>query len=290
MPAQKPLVGITFMVLSCALLATKDGLAKTFLDQVGPAQIIWIQYAGTFTTMALIAAPKHGWRVFKPAPLGGQFMRGAFSAAAVASLYWSLTYIPLAEATAMFMLSPVIVALLSPMLLGERIDIGRKFAIAIGFAGVLVILKPGLGGDARGYYIGLMAGTFMGLYLIANRKLAASSPPVLNIAHNALTGALAFSPFLPFFWQAPPAAVAPKLAALLVLAVVGQGLMISSFIYAPASVLAPFTYAMLVFAALIGYVAFGTFPDLASWAGIALIVGAGLFIANRERQPTARKA
>ncbi len=289
MAVHKPLLGIGLMVLSTAVLATKDGLAKTFLDQVGPAQMIWFQYTGTFVIMALISAPTYGWRVFKPAPLDGQFLRGAFSAAAVAALYWALTYIPLADATAMFMLGPIVVTTLSPFLLGERIGIRRKIAIAVGFLGVLVILKPGFGGDVTGYYIGLLAGVLLGLYFISNRKLAGSSPPLLNVTHNGLMGALALTPFLPLFWHTPPLPVVPKLAALIALAVVGQGLMITAFNYAPAAVIAPYTYAMLVFAALVGYLAFGTFPDIATWFGIALIVGAGVFIAHRERQLAAMR-
>lgn len=287
MTSHRPLAGIAFMVMSCALLASKDGLAKTFLDQVGPAQIIWIQYVGTFIATALIAAPKYGWRVLQPAPLGGQFFRGAVSAGAVASLYWALTYIPLAEATAMFMLSPVVVALLSPMLLGERIDNARRVAIAVGFAGVLVMLKPGFGGSGVGYLIGVMAGFLMAAYFIANRRLAASSPPLINVAHNALMGAIALTPFLPLFWQTPPMALVPKLGGIVALAVIGQGLMISSFSFAPANVVAPYTYAMLVFAALIGWAVFGNLPDAAGWTGITLIVGAGLFIAQRERRGAA---
>ena len=129
-----------------------------------------------------------------------------------------------------------------------------------------------------------LAGVLLGLYFIFNRKLAGSSPPLLNVTHNALMGGLALTPFLPLFWHMPPASVSPKLVALVALAVVGQGLMISAFNYAPAGVIAPYSYAMLVFAAVIGYLAFGTFPDLATWIGIALIVGAGLFIAHRERR------
>ena len=284
MAVHKPLTGIALMVLSTAILSTKDGLAKTFLDQVGPVQIIWIQYTGTFLTMALIAAPYHGWAVLRPAPIGGQLLRGALSAAAVSALYWSLTYIPLADATAMFMLSPIVVALLSPLLLGEQIGMRRMMTVAAGFAGVLVILKPGFGGNAFGYTIGLLAGVLMGLYFIANRMLAGAAPPLLNIAHNGLMGALALTPFLPLFWHTPPASLGPKLAALVALAVVGQGLMISAFIFAPAGVIAPYTYAMLLFAVLIGYLGFGTFPDIATWIGIALIVGAGLVIARLERR------
>ena len=252
MPDHKPLLGIALMVLSTAILATKDGLAKSFLDQVSPVETIWFQYVGNFVTMALISAPKHGWLVLRPMPLGGQFARGALSAAAVFGLYWSLTYLPLADATAMFMLSPLVVTLLSPLLLGEKVGPRRMIAVAVGFAGVLVILKPGFGGNAVGYLIGLGAGVLMGLYFIANRRLAGSSPPLLNVTHNALMGGLALTAFLPLFWQPPPVAVMPKLAALVALAVVGQALMISSFNFAPAGVIAPYSYGMLLFAVLIG--------------------------------------
>jgi drug/metabolite transporter (DMT)-like permease len=283
MPDQKPLVGIALMVLSCAFLASKDGLGKSFLDQVGPMHMIWFQYIGNAAVMALIAAPRHGWATVRPSPAGWQFFRGAASAFAVSTLYWALTYIPLADATAMFNLAPVVVTALSPLVLGERIGWRRAVAVGVGFAGVLVILRPGFGGSAPGYYIGLLAGCFLALYFIGNRKLAGLAPPLLNVTHNALTGAIVLTAFLPLFWQPVPAEAWPKLALLIALAVFGQALMILSFNYAPAAVVAPFTYAMLVFAAIIGYVVFGTFPDLATWAGIALIVGAGLYIAHRER-------
>lgn len=272
------------MVLSCALLAAKDGVAKSFLDLVGPIHIVWFQYVGNSIVMSLVAAPRHGAAVIRPAPVVLQFVRGAMSAAGVSTLYWSLSYIPLADATAMFMVAPVIVAALSPWLLGERIDLQRTLAILVGFAGVLVVLRPGLGGSATGYYIGLLSGVFLALYYIANRKLAGIAPPLLNVVHNALTGAIILSLFLPLFWRPVPAEAYPKLAAIIGLAVVGQAAMISSFNYAPAATVAPFTYAMLVFAALIGLVFFGTFPDPVTWLGIGLIVGAGLFIAHRERQ------
>lgn len=290
MADHKPLLGIALMVLATAFLAAKDGLGKSFLDQVGPVHMIWFQYVGNFAVMALIAAPRHGLQVVRPRPLGLQLLRGAVSAATVSTLYWSLSYIPLADATAMFMLSPIVVALLSPYLIGERLDLPRKAAIALGFCGVLLVLKPGMGGDAFGYYVGLLAGVLMGLFFIANRKLAASSPPLLNVTHNALVGGIVLSLFLPLFWQTPPPAVWGKLAALIALAVIGQALMISAFMFAPAGTIAPFTYGMLVFAAIIGYFAFGTFPDAVTWGGIVLIVGAGLFIAQHERQLAAAKA
>ena len=289
MNSSKPLVGIGLMVLSTAFLASKDGLAKTFLDQVGPVQIIWVQYVGNFIAMALISAPRHGWNVIAPRPLGWQLFRGAASAAGVATLYWALTYIPLADATAMFMLAPVVVTMLSPLLLGERIGLHRWIAVGVGFAGVICILRPGFGGDMRGYYIALLAGFLLGFYLIGNRRLAGLAPPLLNVTHNALMGGILLTLLLPLVWQPIPLTAMPKLAGIVVLAIFGQALMISSFNYAAATVVAPFTYAMLVFAAIIGYVVFGTVPDVPTWIGMMLIVGAGLYIAHRERQAAAKR-
>lgn len=284
MTLHKPLQGILLMLIAMAALASKDGLAKSFIDEMGPFQIIWIQFTGTFIIMGLICLPKYGWKVFNPKPVGGQFIRGALNAVAIAALYWALRYIPLADATAMFMFAPAIVTVLSPVFLNERIGRYRTLAVAFGFCGVLVILKPGFGGDPLGYYIGLASGVLMGLYFIANRRLAGAQPPLLNITHNGLMGAIALTPFLPLFWEPVSASIHTELVVLVLLAIVGQGLMISSFIFAPAVVIAPYSYALLVFAALIGYFSFGTVPDPLTWVGIAMIVGSGLTIAFRERK------
>ncbi|MEM8971358.1 MAG: DMT family transporter, partial [Pseudomonadota bacterium] len=276
MNTNKPLLGIFLMIASTAVLSAKDGLAKTFVEQVNPVQMIWIQFIGTFVIMSLITLPRHGIRTFMPKPVFGQFIRGALNAVAIVALYWSLIYIPLADATAMFMFAPTIVTLLSPFLLGEKLGIRRAIAVGVGFAGVIVILRPDLSGDTLGYYIGLLSGILIGLYFIANRKLAGAQPPILNITHNGLLGGLALTPFLQLFWTPVDPANLPKLAAIIALAVVGQALMISAFMYATAVTLAPFSYAFIVFATAIGYFVFGDFPDQITWIGIALIVASGL--------------
>ena len=284
MTTNKPLLGILLMLASTAVLSAKDGLAKTFVTEVNPVQMIWIQFVGTFIVMSLVTLPRHGLRTFTPRPVIGQFIRGALNAVAIVALYWSLIYIPLADATAMFMFAPTIVTLLSPFLLGEKLGIRRGVAVGVGFAGVIVILRPDLSGDAIGYYIGLLSGILIGLYFIATRKLAGAQPPLLNITHNALLGGLALTPFFQLFWIPVEPDNLPNLAAIIALAVVGQALMISAFMFATAVTLAPFSYAFIVFATAIGYFVFGDFPDQITWIGIALIVASGLFIAIREIQ------
>jgi drug/metabolite transporter (DMT)-like permease len=132
MQQHRPLFGIALMVLSSVFLAVKDGLAKTFLDQVSPLQMIWTQYVGSFLVLALFAASRHGLKVLQPEPVGGQVIRGTLSAAAVGTLYWALTYVPLADATAVFMCAPLFVALLAPLVLNEHLDIMRMAPSLLG--------------------------------------------------------------------------------------------------------------------------------------------------------------
>ena len=283
MTKTSPIIGIFLMIFASALLAGKDGLAKTFLDRVEPFQLIWMQFAGTFLVLGLIAIPKHGWRVFQPQPLGEQFLRGTFNISAVVSLYFAISFIPLADATAMMLFAPAVATILSPLVLGEKIGIMRVGAVIVGFAGVLAILRPGLSGDPLGYYFGLGSGVLLGGYFLFNRRLAGGQPIILGITHNALMGTLAATPFLPFFWRPVPETLYFLLTICLAMAVVGQGAMITSFKFAPAAVISPYSYTMLIFAVAIGFFVFGTVPDASTWVGIVLIVGSGIFIAYRER-------
>ena len=91
MTKTSPIIGIFLMVFASAILAGKDGLAKTLLDRVEPFQLIWMQFSGTFLVAALIAIPKYGWRVFQPQPLSEQFLRGTINISAVVSLYFSIS-------------------------------------------------------------------------------------------------------------------------------------------------------------------------------------------------------
>lgn len=282
----KALCGILLMVLASGFLSSKDGIVKTLVGAVDPLQILWIQFAGVFVAIALISLPKHGSAVFFPASPFKQLVRGMLNVGAVLCFFWALKYIPLADATAMMLFAPIVVTILSPFFLGEKIGPLRIIAAAIGFCGVLVILRPGFSGDLTGYYFGLMAGILLGCYFIANRRLAEAQHFLLNIAHNSLMGALTLTPFVLYFWEPIPESVNLKLLIIVLLSIIGQGCLISSFRFAPAAIISPYSYTMLLFAASIGYFVFGAVPDAVSWVGMVLIVGSGLYIAHRERRLT----
>ena len=284
MPKYNVLIGIFLIVLASAILSSKDGIVKTIVSQVTPIQIVWIQFVGVFLVMALISMPKHGVKVFWPSSPGAQFIRGALNVGAVLAFFWALKYIPIADATAMMLFAPIVATIASPFLLGEKIGIMRVSAAVFGFVGVLVILRPGLAGDSTGYYFGFAAGIMLGLTFIANRKLGETQPFLLNITYNALMGSLALTPLVILLWEPIPATANLMLVFIVILSVVGQGCMISSFKFGPAAVISPYFYTALIFAALIGYLVFGDIPDTTSWIGMALIVGSGLYIAHRERR------
>lgn len=284
MTTQKPLLGVGLMTLAMALFIVKDSFVKLIVQDVSPPQILWLQFTAIFLVMALVCVPKLGLKVLIPKPFGWQLMRGTASVAAIGMFYWSLYFIPLADATVMASVAPSVVALLSPFMLGERIGPRRIAAVGVGFLGVLIILRPGFGGQSVGYAIAVVAGCLMALFFIGNRRLAGLHPPLVTIAHNALIGSVLLAPVVPLIWVDPLPGHGFHLTGFLIFAVIGQSLMVTSFQFAPAAVIAPYQYTNVVFAIIGGYILFGTFPDALVWAGIVLIVGAGIYIALRERE------
>lgn len=285
MQSPKLFLGIFLMIMAMFLFASKDGIAKVIVREVNPAELIWIQFTFTFIILAIATARKYGLRALKPSPLGLQVMRGTASFGGIGCFYWTLQYIPIADATAMVLIAPIVVTALSPCLLHEKIGVYRTCAVLVGFVGVLIILRPGFRGDIEGYLIGLLTGVLYGFNYIGNRRLGGLHPPLVNIAYNVLPGVVLLAPVMLFVWETPPAMLLNfSLPAFLVIAFVAHCCMISAFLFAPASVIAPYQYTVIVFASIIGYVFFATFPDFATWIGIALIVAAGILIALREAQ------
>jgi drug/metabolite transporter (DMT)-like permease len=283
MKQNRPLIGISFMIASMAVFAVKDGIAKQLVTYVGPLQLIWMQYAFTFVALALITFPRHGLAAFRPEPVGVQLFRGISALSGVALFYWALSYIPLADTWAMALVAPLVVTALSPFLLGERVGIRRILAVIVGFVGVLVMLRPGFGGSGVGHVIALGSGLMFGCNFLGNRMVAGLHAPLITIAYNVVLSAFLLAPVMPFVWVGPASGDELAWIWFVVLSLLGHGLMVLSFGFGPAPIIAPYQYSAIVFAAIAGYLMFGDFPDNWTWAGVALIIGAGLFIALREK-------
>jgi len=282
MPSHKPLLGIALILLSQVCFPIKDSFAKLVGGVYPPALIIWIQFVVLSLVFAPVVVSQHGWRTLVPTHWGWQIIRGLAVVTAVGLFYWSLTFIPLADATAMAFVSPLLVTAMSPFVLGESVGWRRWVAVVLGFCGALIILRPDLGGARVGYFIALGTGVGLSIFYVGNRKLAATAPPAAQVMFSGAVGAIALIPAIPFIWVPPRPGDALVILGFLALATLGQAVMVMSFKYAPAPVIAPFQYFAIVTSTAMGYLMFGDFPDTWTLTGIAVIVSCGIYIAIRE--------
>ncbi|MDP2242227.1 MAG: DMT family transporter [Burkholderiales bacterium] len=282
MIAHRPLRGIALMIAAMTFLPIKDGMSKILGATYSPVEIIWAQFCLVYLILAPVIIYRYGLAMLWPRPLGLQILRGIFAVTGVGFFYWAVLYIPLASTTSIFFLAPLVVAALSPFLLNEAVDWRRWAAIIIGFMGVFLILRPDLDAFNQGYLIAVAGGIIIGFFYIYNRKLAAGTPAIVALAHSVIIGAVLLSFVMPAVWVAPRMADVPLITSFVLCALVGQGFLMASFEYAPASVVAPFQYSAIISATLFGLFMLGEFPDIWTFLGIAIVIGSGVYIAVRE--------
>jgi drug/metabolite transporter (DMT)-like permease len=192
---------------------------------------------------------------------------------------------PLATATTIMFMTPVLVTILAIPLLGERVGLRRWLGVLLGFTGAVIVVHPwdqGIGTLNHGLLFLLAAAVLNANYQILTRKLRGDDP-LTSLLYTAAAGAIVTSLLVPWFWQWPTAMGWLLLVGTGIAGGLGHLFLIRAFMSAPASVVAPFSYSSLIWAALFGLVIWGDWPDLWTWAGAALIIGSGLYIFHRER-------
>ena len=201
--------------------------------------------------------------------------------------FLSLKYLQMAQVTAIGFITPFLVAALSVPLLGERVGRHRWGAIIVGFLGVLVVIRPGMGG-LHWSMMALLGGiSAYAFYLILTRKVAAEESPITSVFYTALIGAIVMTLPLPWIWQSPESWLGWAFMGLTgVFGGFAHLLIISAHRYAPASLLAPFYYTQIVWSVLAGYLSFGDIPDHFTLAGSAIVIASGLYLMARERRNT----
>jgi drug/metabolite transporter (DMT)-like permease len=212
-----------------------------------------------------------------------QTLRGLCTAGSSVLFVLGVSRMTMAQATTISFLSPLLVTVLSIPLLGEVVGVRRWAAVTAGILGMLIVVRPGLGGFQPAALFGVGSATCWAVALVLTRKLAAEDPPRTTVLWSAMTGAVVLSFALPFqavwpaWWQLGLA------LAMGVVATGGQWLVVLAHRVAAASVLAPIFYAQLLWSALGGYLVFHNLPDEWTGLGAAVIIGSGLYTAHRER-------
>jgi drug/metabolite transporter (DMT)-like permease len=181
--------------------------------------------------------------------------------------------------------TPILIALLAAPMLGERLDAARWAAIAAGFAGVLVIVRPGTQGFHPALLIVLANALMYALFNLLTRRLAAHDSPAASQFISGLGASLAIAPFALAAWQAPASVLEWGVACAIGAAGgLGHYLLALAHRYAPASALAPFLYQQMLYAVALGYLVFGDLPDAAVLLGAGVVIASGLWLICRERQ------
>lgn len=276
--------GVSFMIGATLLFVWMNAGVKLLSPHLPTVELIWARSLGHLLFIVAIFAPGHGgWRLFATRKPAVQLARSLLLIASTSFFFAALGFVPLADATAVSFTAPIGVAALAGPVLGERVGLRHWIAIGAGFAGALVIVRPG-GEGANPYALLVLgsAGCYAG-YQILTRHVAPFDTPETSVAYSALVGTLVLSSVVPFFWKAPD-----RLSHWLILSVLGVlgGLghycVARAFLWGPASLISPFHYIQLVWAVAVGYLVFGDAPSPWMWVGAAIIVASGFYIAWLE--------
>ena len=283
-----PLVAAGCVLGGVLLFATQDMLSKVLVVDYSPLEIAWVRY-GINTILILPFMVRHHGRALRTrVPL----LQGARSLAVLTSaviFMAGLGYLPQADATSISFLSPLLVTALSIPLLGEKVGIRRWTAVAIGFVGMLVIVRPGSSAFQLPALLPIASASFWALALVLTRRLGVSEAGLTTLTYSTVLPAVILTLLLPFFWRTPDARAVILMLAIGVVSVLAQYLTILGYSKRPASSLAPLTFTQLVWATMYGYLVFDAIPGPWTWLGAAIIVASGLYTFRRERIVRARR-
>ena len=281
-----PAAAIVFIIVAHIFFTFIDTAAKyAVLAGVAPFFAAWMRFA---VHLALVPILLRGWRNpgrFRAASLPAHVLRGLTLVGSTIFNFFALQSLQLAETTSIFFFAPMVITALAGPLLGEWAGWRRWLAIFVGFIGVLVITRPGVGVLAMGHVYALCAMLSNCFYIIMTRRLSATETPESLILYSALAPAILLLPTLPF------TAALPQepwhwlvLLSLGLFGAVGHWFLIRAYRLATASALAPYPYLQMVWMIAAGWLVFGQLPDGWTLAGAALIVASGLYIVHREHR------
>ena len=281
-----PLLGILSFVGNLLLMALLSAAVRKLVNLDYPlAEVLLLRYVFASGIFLVIMLSTVGlWALATRRPLD-HAIRCISGVVSLALLYFAITRIPLADATAIAYAAPIFITLLSIFVLGEVIGVRRWVAVILGFVGVLLIARP----EGESWDIGMLAalGSAFGGALVAIwlRKLSSSEQSVvIGIYYNVLGSLVCLGWVLWSGWLTPRLEDAWLLGAFALGCGLQQWLLTISFRYAQASLLAPFEYLAMVFAAIVGFVFWGEIPVLTTWIGAAIIAASGLFIFRRQQR------
>ncbi|WP_347824863.1 DMT family transporter [uncultured Planktomarina sp.] len=273
--------GAALMVAGVFCMASMDVMTKILGHSIPVAQIVWLRFVSQALLVgAGLLIARHP--VFTSAHIKLHMVRGLATTFSSYMFFMGIIYLSLADATALIQLGPVMVTLGAVLVLGETIGRRRILGIAAAFLGAMLIIRPGSSVMAPASAFPILGAIGFTVYALATRFVR-SDGPWTALFLQGVFGMLFSSLLVPFFWQPIALAALPVVAALVGFGILGHLLMIRAFAAAPASDIAPYGYAGLLFAVIFGLLLFGEIPDGFTLSGALVIVSAGIYVWYRER-------
>ena len=284
------LVAIGFGLTSVLGFACIDTSAKWLNQYFDPLQTAWVRYFGSVLFVLALLNPVTRPGVFRTKAPGLQMVRSTLLLSSTALNFIALAYLGLPEVAAIAFSSPLMVALLAGPVLGEWAGPRRLAAIMVGFIGVLIITRPGLGGFQPAALFAIASAFCGAWYTLSTRMLASRDSPETTMVYSGIAGIVVLTPIMPFIWVSPPSALVWVVMAICGLAgALGHWFLILAFRHAPAPVIAPFSYTHLLWVTLFSYLIFNAVPDAYTITGAAIVVASGLYLIYRERVVAQRR-
>lgn len=276
-------LGIAMVSVTTLCFAALDSSAKWLVMVLPVFQVVWLRFVTHSLLGILVLTPKYGWALYRTGQPRLQLLRALMQAIMTGLNFWALQYLQLDVTGAIQFSVPILIAVISARLLGERLDARRWIAILVGFAGVLLIVRPGSQGFHPAIILSLINAVLYALFNMLTRRLAATELPATTQLWSALGAAVLLTPFGLMNWTPPQDAI----TWILVLAMgafggLGHLMVTQAHRYASAAVLGPFLYQQIIYMTLFGWLIFGHVPDAAVIGGASVVVASGLYLLYRE--------
>lgn len=274
--------GIYWMLITMFLFVSMDTVAKYLTESYTVSQVVWARYVFHVALLFLLLGPRLP-ATLKTKRLGLQLARSLLLLLTTFFFFTGLSYMPMVDASVIMFVGPIVLTVLAALMLGERVRMRRWLSVLVGFAGALIVIRPGTSMMQPAAIFPFAAACCYALYQIATRKLSGSDPPMTTLAYTALVGAALTLPVAPFFWTWPDANGWLLMVLVGLIGGLGHFCLIKSLDCAPAAVVAPFGYTSIIWSTSLGFIVFGDLPDPWTLTGGAIIISSGIYIIHRER-------
>jgi drug/metabolite transporter (DMT)-like permease len=283
-PTDRILRSILAILFSVACFSVLNAISKTLTQHYPVVQVIWARYVFAFIFMMALFLPRSGLALFRWHNVGSQVVRGLLLFFSSFLYFHGIVYLPLATAASISLTSPLIVTALSARFLGEPVGVRRWIAVCLGFVGAVIVVRPGHA-NFEWHSLLIVASTLCSaFYQLFSRRYGQAERPDASATMATIVGTVVALPMLPFEWLTPAFGWDWVLfVAIGICAGVGHYFLTIAYSQAPAATVAPFNYAQLIGAAILGYLVFDSIPDFWTWVGAGVIVCSGLYLGHAER-------